>query len=276
VSSVIPITMAIEARGVSVALGGRTVVCEAELVAPAGAVTVIVGPNGSGKTTLLRALSGELSATGLITLNGEDARRLRPHQLAARRAVLPQASALAFPFTVQEIVRLGLTCGYSGRGEGDRIAAALAAVDLEGYAGRFYQELSGGEKQRVQLARVLVQVWEPVVDGRPRYLLLDEPVAALDIRHQLGLMDVARRYADGGGGVLAVLHDLNLAAMFADRIVMMKAGRSVAAGAARTVLTDERVSHVFDCALRIGHAPADRLFVLPQSARPDNMAALRT
>ena len=107
------------------------------------------------------------------------------------RAVLPQASALSFPFTVREIVSLGLTAdatGDAGAMTSGMPERALARVDLDGFAGRFYQELSGGEQQRVQLARVLCQVWEPVLDGKPRYLFLDEPVSSLDIKHQLIIM----------------------------------------------------------------------------------------
>ena len=150
---------------------------------------------------------------------------MKPPELAAVRAVLPQATALSFPFTVREIVKLGLVGGRSGvaAGGADRLPEqALARVDLDGFSGRFYQELSGGEQQRVQLARVLCQVWAPVLDGKPRYLLLDEPVSSLDIKHQLIIMNIARDFARSGGGVIAILHDLNLTAMFADRIFVMQ------------------------------------------------------
>ena len=155
----------IEARGVSVSIGRRRILADVDVVARPGEVTAIVGPNGSGKTTLLKALTGELACEGRIRLNGRD--------LAAmtQGAVLPQATSLAFPFTVREIIRLGLLGGRSGApaGESERLPErALAKVDLDGFAGRFYQELSGGEQQRVQLARVLCQVWVPVLEGMPR------------------------------------------------------------------------------------------------------------
>ena len=144
---------------------------------------------------------------------------------------------------------------------------ALARVDLDGFAGRFYQELSGGEQQRVQLARVLCQVWAPVLDGRPRYLLLDEPVSSLDIRHQLMIMNVARDFARRGGGVVAILHDLNLTAMYADRVHVMHRGRLAAAGTPSEVLSDEMIAKVFECRLKVGALPAKGMpFVLPQSA----------
>src|SRR5690606_7295976 len=137
----------ITATNLSVSLSGKTIVQGVSLAAKAGEVTAIVGPNGSGKTTTLKAIAGELASKGEITLNGHDIRALQPWQLAVKRAVLPQAATIAFPFTVREIVRLGLTVGPNRHAERiDAITAeALAAVDLAGFAGRFYQELSGGE-----------------------------------------------------------------------------------------------------------------------------------
>ncbi|MGB3875477.1 heme ABC transporter ATP-binding protein [Shinella zoogloeoides] len=259
----------IAARNLTVSLSGKTIVQGVSLQAKAGELTAIVGPNGSGKTTMLKAVAGELSSKGDITLNGHDIRALEPWQLAIKRAVLPQAATIAFPFTVREIVRLGLTVGPNRHA--DRIdaitAEALRAVDLSGFAGRLYQELSGGEQQRVQLARVLSQIWEPVLDGEPCFLMLDEPVSALDIRHQLTIMQLARRYCENGGGVIAVMHDLNLTAMFADHMVMMKAGRIERAGRPADVMTDDAMEAVFGCRMRINGVPeAGVPFVLPHTA----------
>jgi iron complex transport system ATP-binding protein len=260
----------IKARNVSVAIAGKTIVSGVDFVVRPGETSVIVGPNGSGKTTFLRALSGDLGYRGMIAINGRDLSVLKPFEAAAMRAVLPQATALSFPFTVLEVVRLGLLGGFSGMTEREAQTLpeqALARVDLEGFAGRFYQELSGGEQQRVQLARVLCQVWKPVLDGRPRYLFLDEPVSSLDIRHQLVIMNIARDFAERGGGVVAILHDLNLAAMFADRIFVMHRGRLAAAGSPAEVLRDDLMAQVFGCPLKVGTLPAGNVpFVLPQSA----------
>lgn len=261
----------IEARNVHVSLGGRPILHGVDFAAKAGEITAIVGPNGSGKSTFLKALSGELDSMGEINFDGKDLRSMKPWQAASLRAVLPQATSLSFPFTVREIVRIGLMGGRSGVKGRDLETLpdrALATVDLSGFAGRHYQELSGGEQQRVQLARVLCQVWEPVLDGQPRFLFLDEPVSSLDIKHQLVIMDVAHDYARRGGGVIAVLHDLNLTAMYADRIMMMHKGRVAASGAPAELLTDELIEDVFDCRLRVGVAPSGRTpFVLPQSIR---------
>lgn len=260
----------IEAQGVSVAIGRKPIIADVAFEARPREITAIVGPNGSGKTTLMRAISGDLPYGGSITINGAEIASLKPWQAATMRAVLQQATALAFPFTVREIVRLGLVGGRSGvlPGEVDRLPdRALARVDLEGFAGRFYQELSGGEQQRVQLARVLCQVWTPVLNGRPRFLLLDEPVSSLDVRHQLIVMNIARDFARSGGGVVAIMHDLNLTAMFADRIHVMHRGRLAAAGTAAEVLTDTIIERVFGCRLKVGVPPADGTpYVLPHSA----------
>jgi iron complex transport system ATP-binding protein len=260
----------IESQGVSVAIGPKQIVADVAFEARPRQITAIVGPNGSGKTTLMRAISGDLSYRGSIRINGAEVSALKPWQAATMRAVLPQATALSFPFTVREIVRLGLVGGRSGVLPGEDVRLpdrALARVDLEGFAGRFYQELSGGEQQRVQLARVLCQVWTPVLEGRPRFLLLDEPVSSLDIRHQLIIMNIARDFARRGGGVVAILHDLNLTAMFADSIHVMHRGRLAAAGTPADVLTDDIIERVFECRLKVGAPPADGTpYVLPHSA----------
>jgi iron complex transport system ATP-binding protein len=241
-----------------------------DLTARAGEVTAIVGPNGSGKTTFMRALSGDLETSGSVQINGRDLRGMRPWELAGLRAVLPQATSLSFPFTVREIVRLGVNDGRSGAtaGVGDRLPEqALAKVDLDGFAGRYYQELSGGEQQRVQLARVLCQVWEPVLDGEPRWLFLDEPVSSLDIKHQLVIMKIAREFAAAGGGVVTILHDLNLTAMIADHVTVISRGTVAAAGKPAAVFVDELIETVFECQLKVGALPTgDIPFVLPQSA----------
>lgn len=254
------------ATDITVILGDRTVLERVAFAARPGAVTAIVGPNGSGKTTLLQALTGDVAHSGQVEINGCDAARLRPWQLAARRAVLPQISTLAFPFTVIEVVRIGLHQGSAGAS--DRIApAALARVGLQRYADRFYQELSGGEQQRVQLARVLAQVWEPAQSGEPRWLLLDEPVSSLDIGHQLEVMEILRRFAHLGGGVVAVMHDLNLTAIYADALTMMCDGKVLATGTPTEVLTDGILSHAYGCHIRANQLPGPGTpFVLPHGA----------
>jgi iron complex transport system ATP-binding protein len=252
------------ACGISLRLGRRDVLKAVDFDAQPGTLTAIVGPNGSGKTTLLRALVGDLPHAGSVLLDDTPLRHLKPWELAARRAVLPQATPLAFPFTVREVVGLGLAAG-SHAGEPGIASAALAAVGLEGYGARFFQELSGGEQARANIARVLAQVWMPVVDGRARWLFLDEPVASLDIGHQLQVMRIARDYAARGGGVVAVMHDLNLTAMFAQRVTLLFEGQALAAGPPEAVLTDALLSRAYACRLRVNTAPPSGRWILPQA-----------
>ncbi|MDW6025833.1 heme ABC transporter ATP-binding protein [Mesorhizobium sp. BAC0120] len=260
----------ISTRNVSASIGGSRIIAGIDFELRPGEIAVVVGPNGSGKSTLLKTLSGDLPYQGEILFNTRDLRTMKPRDAALIRAVLPQATVLSFPFTVREVVRLGMLAGRSGAlaGEDARLPdRALAKVDLTGFGGRFYQELSGGEQQRVQLARVLCQVWAPVLEGKPRYLLLDEPVSSLDIRHQLLVMEIARDFARRGGGVVAILHDLNLAAMYASRMLVLHRGSVAASGTPREVLSDELIARVFECHMKVGTVPAgDIPFVLPQTA----------
>lgn len=257
----------LSAEAIHVTLSGKPILNGVDFWAKAGQITAIVGPNGSGKTTLLRAITQDLPYGGRITLDGADIARLPGWVLAARRAVLPQASRIAFPFTVLEIVRFGLMASATPAPR-DRPAEALARVGLAGYEGRFFQELSGGEQARVQLARVLAQVWEPVGPEGARWLFLDEPVASLDIGHQLEVMAIMADYAAQGGGVVAVMHDLNLTALHAASVAMLAGGRVTAQGAPAAVLTDAGLSAAYGCTLKVNLAPAPpATFLLPHMAR---------
>lgn len=258
-------------HGISVSIGGKSIVSDISLTVEAGEFVVIIGPNGAGKSTLLKVISGEMKPTrGEVSINGIPVQGTSPARLAMHRAVLPQANNLSFPFTVNEVIRLGFLGGVSGVPPGETenlVRRALEAVDLVDFDGRFYQELSGGEKQRVQLARVLCQVWEPVFEGIHRFLILDEPTSSLDIRHQLAILELSKSYAEAGGGVVAVLHDLNVAAMFADRLVVISEGRIAADGLPGTVLTNGLVRHVFGLAAKVNTLPEKGMtFVLPQTA----------
>lgn len=268
-------TPTLEIEALNVSLSGTPIVRDVSFAAKAGAVTVVVGPNGSGKSTMLKAVTGELRHTGRVRLNGTKVDGLPPEALAGLRAVLPQHTSLTFPLTVAEVVRLGIRRGALASGSSHRrIGEALERVDLDGFAARAYHSLSGGEQQRVQLARVLCQVWDPCPGGVPRWLFLDEPISSLDIRHQILIMDVAAGYARAGGGVVAVLHDLNLTALYADHILVMKTGRLLSQGTPKEVITDRLVSEAFDHPLRVSAVPAGEVpFILPQAA--GSVAAVR-
>ncbi|MFG1391414.1 heme ABC transporter ATP-binding protein [Xanthobacter agilis] len=257
-----------EAREARVTASGRVLLEGVSLALRPGAVTVLVGPNGAGKSTLLKALSGEQRlAGGRVRLDGADIHAMAPAALARRRAVLPQAAEVAFAFSVAEVIAVGLMGRAPGGAQAaSRIDRLLRRVDLSGFAERRYDSLSGGERQRVQLARVLAQL-ECGEAAKPAYLFLDEPTASLDLAHQLTVLRLARAHADAGGGVLAVLHDLNLAAMVADRMVVLAHGGIVAEGPAAEVLTDDVLHRAFGVKVRVGVAPPGP-FVLPQNVLP--------
>ena len=254
------------ARGATVAIRGTTILDRVDLALAPGEVTVLVGPNGAGKSTLLKAMAGgrRLDA-GTVSLHGRDIAAWRPAELAGMRAVLSQSATVGFAFRVGEVVRLGLPAG-TPRARADALAgAALERVGLADFADRDCTTLSGGEQQRVHLARAMVQLAAAPDDGRARYLLLDEPTNGLDLAHQLLVVEVARAHAAAGGGVLAVLHDLNLAALAADRIVALDRGRIVADGPPAAVVTDRLLSETYRVGLRV-NVVSTSTFVLPGSS----------
>lgn len=220
-------------------------------VAP-GEVLAVIGPNGAGKTSLLHAVIGDTPVTrGAITFAGQAIESMVDRERACRIALLPQSSALAFPFTVREVVALGRAPHASGM-SADRtiVDAAMAAADVTHLDRRAYTRLSGGEKQRVQLARVMTQIWREA-DAGARLLLLDEPVAALDLGHQQWVMNRIRTLADDRVAVMMVLHDISLAARHADRMLALRDGRVVAHGAPATVVTPQTMHDLFDVEARV-------------------------
>ena len=222
-------------------VGPKALLQNVSLVARPGEVLAVVGANGAGKSTLLRLLSGDLKpSTGDVSLDGKSLREWPAAALARRRAVLTQQHTLALAFQVRELVLLGRYPHFGGQPTAHDHAVVAAALDLVGLrplAEREYPTLSGGEQQRAQLARVLAQVWE--TEGG--LLLLDEPLTGLDLRHQHQTLAVARQLARRGFGVVAVLHDLNLAAQYADQVLLLHQGRPVASGAPAEVLTPDYI-----------------------------------
>lgn len=253
------------ARDISFSVGAKPILSNVSITLQPGKVVAIVGPNGAGKSTLLKILAGELrSQHGAVQLEGTDLKNWDAAALARKRAVLPQSVVVAFPFLAREIVALGLP-QYFARIEGNQlIGRALRAVDLERFSGRVYETLSGGERQRIQLARVLVQLW---ANGGKGYLLLDEPTSSLDLPHQLATLRIAREHATAGGGVLTILHDINLAVMVADEIVAMREGRVIASGPPAEIVTDGLIHTLYDVKARVRGVP-DGPFLLPQSIFP--------
>jgi iron complex transport system ATP-binding protein len=251
------------ARGITVSVRGKVLLDRVDLGLAPGKVTVLIGPNGAGKSTLLGVMAGGRRATaGRVTLHGRDLAAWPPAELAALRSVLSQSVSIAFAFRVDEVVRLGLPEGITHRKADGLVGEALGRVGLAGLAARDCTTLSGGEQQRVHLARAMVQLAAAPADGRARYLLLDEPTTGLDLAHQLLVVEIAREHAAAGGGVLAVLHDLNLAALAADRIVALDRGCIVADGAPAEVITDRLLADTYRVGLKVNVAPPS-VFVLP-------------
>ncbi len=237
---------AFDAQDLGVRLGARAdareVLAGVTFSVAAGEAVALVGPNGAGKTTLLRALAGLVPHTGSLRLDGWPVRRIDARARARRVALVRQQTALGVDFTVREVVAMGRAphVDWAGRlGPADRTAvdAALVATDLTGFADRSVRRLSGGEQQRVNLAQALAQ-------DTPA-LLLDEPTAHLDVRHQLDLLARARALADSGRTVVAALHDLERAAAFAGRVLVLDRGRLVADGPPAAVFTEALLGAVF-------------------------------
>lgn len=235
--------MKVEAQGVHVALRGREVLSGAWLTAAPGEVTALIGPNGAGKSTLLRGLARLLAPShGMVTLDGRRLGEWEAGAFARAVAYLPQDRTVHWALNVRAVVGLGrlphraLGAGESAK-DADAIDAAMAAVDVAALAHRPVTELSGGERARVLVARALAQ--EPAV------LLADEPVAGLDPAHQLTLFQHLAALAAKGRTVIVALHDLSLAARFCHRIVLLHAGRSLAAGSPEDVLTREHLAAAY-------------------------------
>ncbi|MEU7468168.1 heme ABC transporter ATP-binding protein [Streptomyces sp. NPDC044984] len=259
-----------EAEGLSVRLGARVVLAGVDLTVRAGEVLALVGPNGAGKSTLLSALAADLPpTTGTVRIHGRPASGWSAPELALRRAVLPQSASLSFPFTVEEVVRMGRAPWaavarpgkdeYEGKGGGEdeaAVAGAMAATEVTGFAARPFSALSGGERARVALARVLAQ--------RTPLLLLDEPTAALDLRHQELVLRLCRARAHAGDAVVVVLHDLGLAAAHAHRVAVLRAGRVAADGPPEDVFTQRLLSEVYEQPVEVfPHPRTGALLVLP-------------
>ncbi len=210
---------------------------------------LVIGPNGAGKSTLIRLLSRLLRpAAGQVLYDGNDIAHRKERELAQYRAVLSQAVEVAFSLPIRELVLMGRYPHFTGRpGAADLqiCEEVMHYFDVEEMADRSYGTLSGGEKQRVQFARVLAQIWRPL-DGATRLLFLDEPLTFLDIRHQLDFMEKVRAFASQKDVVVVgVVHDLNLAVQFADRLLLLHEGRILADGATTDVLTAEHLRTAF-------------------------------
>ncbi len=256
----------IQVSHLSYRIGTKQLLSDVSLEAQMGAFTAIVGANGAGKSTLLKVLCRDYPLQqGSVYFHGKPLNSFSAMQMAQMRAVLSQQQQLSLPFVCEELVLMGRYPHFNGHPTPtDRaiVDFAMQQTDTQHLKGRTYQTLSGGEQQRVQLARVLAQITDrsemqapqmPI--ATPKYLFLDEPITGLDLLHQYHTLDLARRLAQKGYCVVAVLHDLNLAAQYADHLIMLKKGKVIAAGSPQEVMTCENIHRVFGVEVNLMQHP---------------------
>ncbi|MDD1792263.1 heme ABC transporter ATP-binding protein [Enterovibrio sp. ZSDZ42] len=235
--------MSIDIRGASLTMGNKVLLDKVNLSFNPSELTIILGPNGTGKSSLLKLLSREWKCDGELSLYGKRAHEWKPELLAQSVGILPQSSSLTFGFTVREVVELGGLALSASNHEIQEIATYnMTQTDVLHLSERLYPSLSGGEKQRVHLARVLTQISKA---ERNTVLMLDEPTSALDIGHQHKTLRLAKRMAKEGSTVIAVIHDLNLAAQYGDRIIMLNKGNIEADGTPDSVLNADNIESVY-------------------------------
>ena len=244
-------------NSVTVAPWGNTLLEGVNFTLEPGEVLGVIGPNGAGKTTLLNTIAGDIPLqSGEFLLHGKPYREWERRSLAQKMAYLQQLSLLNFPYTVEEVILLGRSPHDTGSTRDTEILEeVLQLADITDLRDRLYTRLSGGEKQRVQLARVFSQIWQQnAMDGT--LLLLDEPTAALDIQHQQGIADAIKKLADKGCAVVLVVHDFNAIASLATRLVALKDGKQVAFGKPCEIFTEEFFTDVFAADVAIAEHPS--------------------
>lgn len=254
----------LEIKSIDYAIGDKTILSQVDLQVKAGELWVILGPNGAGKSTLLNVLSGELSAfQSQVVLNQQPLNTYSANQLARLRAVMPQSVGLEFGFLVKEVVALGVLDASRDQVEG-LVNQALALFDVSHLAERNYLTLSGGEKQRTHLARVMAQILNPLTTTSTRYLLLDECTSNLDLAHQQQVFKVLKQCVrEQNMGVVAVLHDLNLASQFADQALLLHEGAVYASGQVKKVLTQANIEAVYQNSVEVIERPDAWPIIVP-------------
>ncbi|WP_209330148.1 heme ABC transporter ATP-binding protein [Lunatimonas salinarum] len=259
----------LEAKKLHFCIKKKPILDQASICIKSGELTALIGPNGAGKSTLFKLLSGEARCQlGSISYNRHPIETLKSNQLATLRAVMPQHSSVTFPFRALEVVELGLVLSKQSFAS-STIQKVMKATSTWHLRDQLVDNLSGGERQRVQLARVLAQIWEP--KPFPRYLLLDEPTSSMDIAQQHHVLQVVSQLKHKNIGILAILHDLNLAANYSDAVVLLKEGVVVKQGPTRKILTPENLEQVFDYPIQVSaKEPHQPIFI---SSLPTNKTA---
>jgi iron complex transport system ATP-binding protein len=251
--------MTIRAISISAEIDGIPLLSDMSLEIVPGEVLALVGPNGAGKSTLLSVLAGDLNPVqGSIFYNKRNIAQLDVQERAHYRSVMSQALPMVFDFSVKDIVEMGWL--HNGQHfYSDHFKSAVQQIvdqcNISSLINRRFNTLSGGEQKRVHFARALLQLWKYEDSLEAKYLMLDEPLANLDIRHELSLLAVIRKAAASGIGVLIILHDLNLAAKFADKVAMLNQGRIVGLGVPEDVLTTQLLTSVYDVPVNVKPNP---------------------
>ena len=255
----------IKAEHISYRIGNNNILQDINTELQPGVFNIILGPNGCGKSSLLKILSGYIPGfSGKVLYDGKNVKAIPTSEFAKCRAVMSQLPELSFPLSVDEVVMMGRYPHFlfnPGKKDIDICREVMQEMSLLELAERNYLSLSGGEKQRVQFARVLAQVWERPENGS-RYLFLDEPVASLDIRFQHQFLQLAKRLAGTNTTVIAVLHDINLAMQYADRLIFMKKGSIVRQGVPGDIITAALIEEVFHVKVRLIREPGCRPIIV--------------
>ena len=257
--------MSLIGENITVVRSGKPIVSAASIEIEPGTTTALIGPNGAGKSTLLKAMAGEFPPdAGKVRIDGESLQDVSAATLALRRSVMAQATPIVFDFSVAEILGLGwIQDEIRVRREREQAITEVAKnCDITHLLSRTFNTLSGGEQQRTQLARCQIQIWRPSESCDTRYLLLDEPTSALDLSHIVATMENTKRIAEQNTGVLVIVHDLNLAARFADRIVVIESGKIVANGGVNEVLEGDLLSSVYQTPIQVEWHDALARFVV--------------
>ena len=251
--------MSLSLKSVSLKLDNRQILKDVSLEINEGDIVSVIGPNGAGKSTLLNVLTGDISPdSGDIIYDNKQLNKISIQERAFTRSVMSQMQTLVFNFNVKDVIEMG----WLQRGNSDfssNFSMAFEAVTTEcnvhNLVHRKFNSLSGGEQRRVHFARTLLQLWRPSQSNDPRYLLLDEPTANLDLSSEMLLMNILKARASSNVGILVILHDLNLASHFADKIAIMKDGEIKAFGKPEEIMTDDFLTSIYEVPIKVKYDP---------------------
>ncbi|MCY4336354.1 MAG: heme ABC transporter ATP-binding protein [Litoreibacter sp.] len=255
----------INAQNVSLTLSGKKILKDVSLTLAPGEILALCGPNGAGKSTLLSCLSGEHeTCCHAVDYFGTPLNAMSSANLARRRVVLEQSPSLSADFLVSELIELSAPIDLAPDDLNRLVADTVSEIGFAGMLDKPVAALSGGQRHRAHFARVLVQLRANQLLGHECFFFLDEPTASLDIAHQITLLNLARQLAAEGTGILLVLHDLNLAAAFADRVVMLKEGRLVEEGLPQDVFTNQVLSSIYDTRILVQSLANGQTMIQPE------------